>query len=97
MRIDGVGPNLFSMSEVMEQYAGRNILIGPGLENFDAGLFKDIPVRESKRFQIRWQLFNSLNRANFGNPNASFASSNFGRILSAGSPRIMQLALKFYY
>jgi hypothetical protein len=77
--------------------AGRNILTGPGLENFDAGLFKDIPVRENKRFQIRWQVFNSLNRANFLNPNASFASSNFGRILTAGSPRIMQLALRFYF
>jgi hypothetical protein len=77
--------------------AGRNTLLGPGLENFDAGLSKDFAVRESKRFQFRWEVFNSLNHANFSNPNASFASTNFGRILSAGSPRIMQLALKFYY
>ncbi len=76
---------------------GRNTLIGPGLQNFDAGLSKDFRVTEAKRFQFRWEVFNSLNHPNFANPNASFSSSNFGRILSAGSPRIMQLALKFYY
>ena len=77
--------------------AGRNTLIGPGLQNLDAGLFKDIPINEHKKFQIRWEVFNGLNRANFANPNASFSSSNFGRILSARDPRIMQLAAKFYF
>jgi hypothetical protein len=76
---------------------GRDTLIGPGLQNFDGGLSKDFHVTEQKRFQFRWEVFNSLNHANFGNPNASFASTNFGRILTAGNPRIMQLALKFYF
>jgi hypothetical protein len=76
---------------------GRNTLLGPGLQNLDAGLYKDIPIHESKKLQFRWEVFNSLNHANFANPNASFTSPNFGRILSAGSPRILQLALKFYY
>jgi hypothetical protein len=77
--------------------AGRNTVVGPGLENFDGGLSKDFRVTENKRFQFRWEVFNSLNHPNFANPNASFASTNFGRILSAGNPRIMQLALKFYF
>jgi hypothetical protein len=77
--------------------SGRNILIGPGLQNFDAGMFKDFRVTESKRFEIRWEVFNSLNHPNFSNPTASLASSNFGRITTAGSPRIMQLAGKFYF
>ncbi len=77
--------------------SGRNILTGPGLENFDSGLFKDFRVSESRRFQIRWEVFNSLNRPPFANPTASLSSSNFGRILTAGNPRIMQLAAKFYF
>jgi len=76
---------------------GRNTLIGPGLQNFDASLSKDFRVTESKRFQFRWGVFNSLNHPNFANPTAAFSSTNFGRILSAGNPRIMQLGLKFYY
>ncbi len=38
-----------------------------------------------------------LNHANFANPTASLNSSNFGRILTAGDPRIMQFALKFNF
>jgi hypothetical protein len=76
---------------------GRNTLIGPGLQNFDVGLSKDFRVTENKRFQFRWGVFNSLNHPNFANPTAAFSSTNFGRILSAGNPRIMQVALKFYY
>ena len=77
--------------------SGRNILIGPGLQNLDAGMFKDFRINESKRFEIRWEVFNSLNHPNFSNPTASLASSNFGRITTAGNPRIMQLAGKFYF
>ena len=36
-----------------------------------------------------------LNTANFNNPTAALNSSNFGRILTAGDPRIMQFAFKF--
>ena len=77
--------------------AGRNILTGPGLANFDAGLFKQFPISESRRFELRWEVFNVLNHANFLNPTASLSSSTFGRILSARDPRIMQLAAKFYF
>jgi hypothetical protein len=77
--------------------SGRDILTGPGLENLDSGLFKDIRIDERRRFQIRWEVFNSLNRPPFQNPTASLASSNFGRITTAGNPRIMQLAAKFYF
>ena len=77
--------------------SGRDILIGPGMQNLDAGMFKDFRFSESRRINIRWEVFNSLNHANFSNPTASLSSSNFGRILSAGNPRIMQLAAKFYF
>jgi hypothetical protein len=77
--------------------SGRDILTGPGLQNLDAGLFKDVRLNESRRFEIRWEVFNSLNRPPFQNPTASLSSSNFGRILTAGNPRIMQLAAKFYF
>jgi hypothetical protein len=76
---------------------GRNTLTGPGLANFDAGLFKDFPLQESRKFQIRWEVFNGLNHPNFQNPNSTLSSTNFGRILSARDPRIMQLAAKFYF
>jgi hypothetical protein len=67
------------------------------VQNFDAGMFKEFRFSEIRRINLRWEVFNSLNHANFANPTASLSSSNFGRILSAANPRIMQLAAKFYF
>jgi hypothetical protein len=77
--------------------SGRNILHGPGIQNFDTSLFKQVHLNERSRFELRWELFNSLNRPNFLNPNASFSSAAFGRLTSARDPRIMQVAAKFYF
>jgi hypothetical protein len=44
--------------------------------------------------QFRWEIFNVINRVNYNPPTTALNSANFGRILSAGDPRIMQFALK---
>jgi hypothetical protein len=75
----------------------RDILRGPGLANLDWSLFKNIPVTEQRNLQFRAEFFNLFNRANFGNPTATVTNPNFGRILSAGNPRIIQLGLKFVF
>ena len=77
--------------------SGRNILRGPGDVSVDAGLFKNIPIREGHRVQFRMETFNVLNRVNFGNPNANRSAAAFGRITSAGQPRVIQLALKYQF
>jgi len=77
--------------------AGRNILTGPGLANVDASAFKIFRATEKKSLELRWEVFNVLNRPNFSNPVASVSSGQFGQITSAGSPRIMQVALKLLF
>jgi hypothetical protein len=42
-------------------------------------------------------VFNSLNRPNFFNPVGAFTNPLLGRLTSARDPRIMQVALKFYF
>jgi hypothetical protein len=49
------------------------------------------------RLQFRWEVFNVANQVNFGLPVADLNSPNFGRILSAGSPRLMQFGLKLIF
>jgi hypothetical protein len=44
--------------------------------------------------QFRWEIFNVINHVNYNAPTTALNSGNFGRILSAGDPRIMQFALK---
>jgi len=47
--------------------------------------------------QIRLEAFNVLNRVNLGLPDVFLGSPTFGRILSAGSARRLQLGLKLIY
>jgi hypothetical protein len=77
--------------------AGRNIVQGPGDATIDFGVAKVIPITEGLRMQFRGEFFNLLNRVNLGNPNTNVASAQFGRITSAGSPRVVQLALKLMF
>jgi hypothetical protein len=48
--------------------SGRNIVIGPGLENLDFSALKAFAISERLRAQFRAEFFNLLNRANFGLP-----------------------------
>jgi outer membrane receptor protein involved in Fe transport len=54
--------------------AGRNTLIGPGLNNFDMSLFKNTrfpAISESFNAQFRVEAFNIFNHANFAIPTGS--------------------------
>jgi len=80
--------------------AGRNIISGPGLANVNLSLVKSIPITEHfGTVQFRAEFFNALNHANFGQPdgNLSNASTSFGKITTAGDPRIMQFALRYQF
>jgi len=77
--------------------AGRNILRAPGSINIDMSVFKNIPLWEEHALQLRGEFFNVPNRTNLGGPNANVSSTLFGRITSAGSPRVIQIALKYIF
>ncbi len=78
--------------------AGRNILFGPGRVNFDMSLFKDFPIREEMKFQLRAEGFNVFNTPQFGQPNATIGNAQAGIISSiVGNPRQLQLALRFQF
>jgi hypothetical protein len=77
--------------------AGRNIARGPAYTNVDFALVRDFSFLRGSRLQFRAEVFNVANHANFGLPVADLNSPSFGRILSAGPPRLMQFALKLLY
>lgn len=88
---------------------GRNPFHGPGINNFDWSLYKNIPiVGESKYIQLRFEFYNIANHTQFSAVstvdagsgsivNGNAASSNFGRVTSAFNPRLIQLAAKIYF
>jgi hypothetical protein len=77
--------------------SGRNVLEGPGYFNVDMGVHRNFQIRERMRLIYRWEMFNSLNRANFNNPNASIGNSTAGQISGTRPARIMQMALKLTF
>ena len=71
-----------------------NAFVGPSQFQNDLAITRTFRIA-ARPFQFRWEVFNVLNKANFNNPTSGLNSTNFGRILTAGQPRIMQFAVKF--
>ncbi len=110
VRVQGNGVFYFTPQEISQfSFApagstgsvGRNNFRGPGFYNLDIALSKKIALTERFKLGFRMEMFNSLNRANFDNPNNNFSVPNsFGRITtlvngsSGNGARVMQAALR---
>ena len=71
-----------------------NAFVGPSQLLNDLAVTRTFKLLD-RSLQFRWEVFNVMNHARFNNPTAALNSTNFGRILTAGAPRIMQFAFKF--
>jgi hypothetical protein len=76
---------------------GRNAIRGPGYANLDVSLVRTVPLSTTIRLELRLEAFNVTNITNLGLPVADLNSATFGRILSAGPPRLMQFAAKLVF
>ncbi len=80
--------------------AARRFFYGPGINNYDMALLKNVKLTESKSLQFRLEAFNVFNHAQFFGPSAvdgNINSSTFGQVLSAAPPRLVQLGAKFNF
>ncbi len=81
---------------------GRNAFRAPGISDVDFALAKDISVAERAKVRFRADVFNILNHAQYGAPNAVLGQTNFGEITTTissyatgrGTPREFQLSAK---
>jgi hypothetical protein len=76
---------------------GIGVLTGPGSWNIDTAIQKNFPVAEGKRVELRGSFYNMFNHANLGNPNTTINNPTFGRIASAGTPRVIEFGLRFAF
>ncbi|MEK6396998.1 MAG: hypothetical protein V4734_02835, partial [Terriglobus sp.] len=74
--------------------SGTGIITGPGYFNVDLTLERRFVITDRFSADLRGESFNSLNRANFNNPNATIGTATAGVISSTQSPRVLQVALK---
>jgi hypothetical protein len=80
--------------------AKRRFFYGPGIDNHDMALLKNVTLTESKSLQFRFEGFNVFNHAQFYGPasvNGNINSATFGQVVSAAAPRLMQAAVKFIF
>jgi len=80
--------------------APRRMFHGPGIENFDVQMTKNVRLTESASVDMRIEAFNVFNHAQFYGPaavNGTINDPNFGNIVSAAAPRLLQLAVKVHF
>ncbi len=83
----------------------RDSVYGPGFGDVDFSIFKHTPINERVNTELRAELFNIANQANFANPSGTVSSSSFGALtqtrngsiapgLGQGEPFNVQFAFK---
>ena len=77
--------------------SGRNTVDGPGYQNVNLALMKRLPLGNRSKLQLRLEAFNLFNHTNFNQPDNFLGSPTFGHILSAQSPRRVQLGAKVIF
>ena len=100
------GRSYFNTAQFSENALGtpgtakRRFFYGPGMDNYDIALLKNVRLTESKSLQFRLEGFNIFNHAQFFGPQSvdgNIGSSAFGQVVSADSPRLVQLGAKFFF
>ena len=80
--------------------AARRFFYGPGIDNFDVQVSKTVRLTERKSLDLRVEAFNIFNHAQFYGPSAvdgEVNDSDFGHVVSAAAPRLVQLAAKLRF
>jgi hypothetical protein len=78
--------------------AGRNVVRGAGVNNWDISVFKSIPLNwESGRFEFRTEMYNAFNHTQWTGYRTGFGSTGFGSATSARDARVIQMGAKLYW
>jgi len=92
---------LFSLPDLGQiGTAARRFFYGPGIANFDAALHRNFRLSETRFLDLRFEAFNVFNHTQFYGPaavNGNISSPEFGQVVNAAAPRLIQLAAKFYF
>src|SRR5215472_14806761 len=74
---------------------GRNSVYGPGMQSLDFALVRSFGITEKANFELRGEVYNSLNKVNLDTPNRFVNTAGFGTITGAMNPaRQVQLSAR---
>ncbi len=86
--------------------AARSQIRGPGINNWDIAIFKNVTLREQMRIQYRFEAYNAFNHtqfsgldttARFDSTTGAQVNTRFGELTAARDPRIIQMSLRFLF
>ena len=77
--------------------AGRDLIRGPAMHEWDVGLFKTFHPTENIGLQLRGDAFNILNHTNFDGISTTIGSGNQGAVTSSRIPRLLQVSAKIEF
>jgi hypothetical protein len=77
--------------------AGRAVLTGPPFNTLDGSLFRNFTLFREGALQFRWEVFNTLNVANYNAPGNTFGSASYDKISSEQAKRQMQFSLRLSF
>lgn len=85
--------------------SAKTVIRGPGINNWDAAIYKNFTLREPLRLQFRCELYNAFNHTQFSglDTTARFDASgnqintDLGAFTSAANARIIQLGAKISF
>jgi hypothetical protein len=103
-----INPDAFVPRNTTHGNMSRNSLRGFGASQIDVALGRYVPVGGGLRMQVRLEVYNLFNQANFAQPIADLDDGQFGRstemlsrslgglnpLYQIGGPRSIQLGLK---
>ena len=86
----------------------RNTIYGPGVDNYNVSVYKNVNITESVRFQLRVEAYNVFNHTQWSTINTGLSAptpgqnygtnpGNAGQINAVRDPRQLQLGGKFYF
>ena len=77
--------------------AGRGLVRGPGISNFDMSFSKRVSFTERVSIQFRGEFFNLFNHPQFSGVGTTVGAGTFGQVVSARDPRIAQFGLRLVF
>lgn len=77
--------------------AGRSLVLGPGISNWDISFSKRTAIREGMDLQFRAEFFNLFNHPQWSGVGTTVGAGTFGQVTSARDPRIGQLGLRLLF
>jgi hypothetical protein len=77
--------------------AGRSLVRGPGINNWDIVFSKRTDLKEKITLQFRSEFFNLFNHAQFSSVATTVNSSTFGQVTGTRDPRIIQFGLRLLF